>query len=115
MIMTFELDDKMHKEISKYAKDRGLTEEEVCRWLIGHAMFNMRPAVPSLQAFMATPFSSTAEDKDEDNLAKVSLNLTKMFMKTEAAKGAFKCSECTQPMTYEDIVKGICGKCHRKI
>jgi len=58
------------------------------------------------------PFSSfNAKASEENKLMK----LSGMLMKSMIKDGAMKCSNCTMPLTVEEIEQGKCSKCEAEI
>ena len=101
------LDDHISESIHGQAKQRGLSDLELIRWILGSwtigELQQVPRYIPSLDAIPTTPGADSVE------------MLGKSVQFAVAAQGNLSCRECTQRLTMKDVRAGVCGKCESPI
>ena len=94
-------------QIASESKQRGLTSEELIKYIVGSWLKeeNMHQYGP--MAGIASNISSSFSDAIQDN--------AKHQMKALASRGELKCKNCTMPLSVEDVDKGVCHLCNGPI
>jgi len=111
MILNLELNDDIYKTLETAAVERGLTVKELIRWVIGDYVRYSQP--PTMRAGPSIiPFLPSRPMESETTKL---LKLSGLFMKDMINHGGLKCSNCTLPLTMEDIEQGKCSKCDAEI
>lgn len=108
MIIDLELNDDIYKNLETAAGERGITAKELIRWVIGDYIRYSQP--PTTMRALPMPLSSPVESETTKLL-----KLSGVFLKNMINRGDIKCSNCTMPLTMEDLEKGKCSKCEAEI
>lgn len=109
MILDLEIDDKIFEKIEALAKERGISTKELIRWALGdYTLYNQThiAALPLHSLPGPSPY--------QDSINRMTKLAERMF-KTTINQGAFKCPNCTLPLTIEDLEEGKCSKCQTEI
>ena len=106
MNINLEIADNIHGKLQSIADLRGLTIEEVIRWLISDAVCDEYEAKVAV-ATPVTRLMSVPADIDGDETAK----LTKTLYKSLLLQMSPKCPNCTMELTMDAVEKGECQKC----
>ncbi len=107
MNLNLELNSDIYDHLVTESDERGITVSELVRWIIGdYARFRQPPSV----RMPLTPFPLPGQS-ESDKL----LKLSGMFIKSMIKQGGIKCSDCTMPLSIEDIEAGKCSKCDAEI
>ncbi len=110
MNLDLELNDAIHKTLETNAIERGITVQELIRWIIGdYTHFNQPPT----SVRMARPliFPPGHGDQEQERM----LKLSGFLMKSMIRQGGIKCPNCTMPLDIEELEAGKCSKCQEKI
>lgn len=104
------VEDDTASTLSKDAKERGLTSEELCKYILGsHVKNHLGDAKARIQAIL--------EEADqtfkglEERVAKSVANIGTLLLKARARDGALTCKNCTIRLSEEDVESGKCGAC----
>lgn len=105
MEIKVEINDKIYEDLTKHCIERGLTLNELIRSMLGeyHHAHCTVPAFNPPLVFQKSP----AEDKF--------LKILEVLVTAMINSGELKCANCTQPLTVEDLMNGVCGKCKEAI
>lgn len=95
MLLDLELDDKIYGTLEILANERGISIKELIRWVIGDYVRISQGPVPY------------AFQDETQKMMKLSNLLTKGLIN----QGILRCSNCTQPLSLEDLEQGKCSKC----
>ncbi len=107
MNLNLELNDDIYGDLVTESAERGITVEELVRWVVGdYARYRQSPPPVRMALPHINPMASQTEEL---------LKLSAMFMKSQIKNGAVKCSNCTMPLSVEDIEEGKCSKCQEEI
>jgi len=105
--INLELADAIYDNLFDESGERGLTPEELVRWILGdYARYRQGPTMRALPIPSISPIVSETEKL---------MKLSGMFMKSMISQGGIKCSNCTMPLSAEDIEEGKCSKCGAEI
>jgi len=105
--INLELADAIYDNLFDESGERGITPEELVRWIIGdYARYRQSATAVRMALPNINPMVSETEKM---------LKLSGMFMKSAIKNGAIKCSNCTMPLSVEDIEEGKCSKCDAEI
>lgn len=109
IIEKLDLADRVYSSLEGEAVERGITVEELIRWVLGdHTRYNLGTTI-------LRPLSTSFPQSQEESEGKEVLKLSGMFMKAMINRGAITCRECTQPLNLEEIENGKCSKCGAEI
>lgn len=107
MIIDLELNDDIYNSLETSALEIGITVKELLRWIIGEwVRFSHGPRVLGPIPVPLSPVASETESL---------LKISRVFIKGMIKQGGIKCSNCTMPLTMEDIEAGKCSKCESEI
>ncbi len=107
MNLNLELTAEIYGNLVTESDERGITIEELVRWIIGdYARYRQGPPAVRMALPSINPMAAETE--------KI-LKLSGVFMKSMINQGGIKCSNCTMPLSVEDIEAGKCSKCEAEI
>ena len=105
--INLELTDDIYGNLVTESGERGITVEELVRWLVGdYTRYRQGPPAVRMALPSPNPIASQTEEL---------LKLSAVFMKSQIKTGAIKCQNCTMPLSVEDIEAGKCSKCDAEI
>ena len=110
MILDLELNDAIYKTLETAAGERGITVQELIRWIVGDYTRFMQPPT-SVRMALPMPLPTNPVESETTKL----LKLSGLFMKDMIKHAGLKCSNCTMPLTMEEIEQGKCSKCDAEI
>ena len=110
MKLDLELNDAIFNALETMSIERGITVQELIRWVIGdYVRFSQGPT-PIRVGLPLHPLPNPATSETDKIL-----KLSGMFMKSMINQGSIKCPNCTMALTVEDIEAGKCSKCEAEI
>ena len=89
------------EQIGEEASRKGLTDEELCRVIIGEHFAHY--SLPSSKLFITPPHSLIQDSTDKI------IKMVNMIMKQNIASGIMKCPNCTLTITEAALEDGICS------
>lgn len=114
MLVNLILNDSIHEILESIATGRGLTLEEIIRWIIGdYVTYNTLHRSSPITAVRPLPFPSM-ENKESTTIEKAN-KMLEMVLKTTIGQGVVKCPNCTMALNLEAIESGECQHCNSKI
>ena len=104
------IDVGVKQALAEEAKQRGVTLDELMRWVLGDwvASSSVRRFMPPAAIAPSIPTELSIAPGYMDQLAIV-------VRMGAAASGSLACAECTQRLTVGDVRRGHCGKCQAAI
>jgi hypothetical protein len=93
------IEDSSEEGLREQAKRRGITLEELVRWIIGTWV------IGGLVEIRQPP----------ESMADINKAIAHMVRMSVAAAGGLSCETCTQRLKLSDVEKGCCPKCEAPI
>ncbi|MCJ7760874.1 hypothetical protein MUP59_07025 [Candidatus Bathyarchaeota archaeon] len=105
--ISIKLFDSIANKVANESKQRGLTSEELIRYIVGTWLKeeDIRQYGPMAGIFPS--LTSGISDAVRD--------AAKSQMRLQASRGELKCSNCTMPLSAEDVERGTCHLCNGPI
>jgi len=104
------LEDGVAGPIAEEAKRKGMTSEELCKYVLGTFAQQKCKDIKEYTQEAIKEISEAFDEVEKHMFGKIS-NIRLKIMKSQARDGALTCKECTMRLSEQDIDNGKCGLC----
>ena len=106
------LEDNIYEQLKKMAAEKGLSPNEMAKYIIGDETSIRRPQTSPTQTISLPHPILPPQVTDAYNKMERYLDL---MVRSIVSQGLFKCPNCTMSLDKEAIETGICNTCGMKI
>ncbi len=113
-LLTIKVQDRVAEIILTDAKEKGISAEELCRYIIGlYAQTALSKTGEALRLILDEAEAGFKELGDM--VSKGYTDAAKKALKARARDGSLTCKNCTMRLKEQDIVEGKCSSCNAPI